>query len=237
MQNGLRRTKMTRYEIFLFDADATLYDYDMAEANALKQMFRKCGFDYSEEIRNKYRKINTHVWECYENGEITKEELQSLRFIRLFADIGVQYDVIEFNKQYLFELGKGTFLIEGALEICEYIVSSGKKIYIITNGVLATQTSRIKHSPLRDYITDFFVSELVGYKKPDALYFEHVLLHIPPIDKNKILIIGDSLTADIKGGDNTGIDTCWFNEYQKENHTGIVPTYEIQKLSEIRMFV
>ena len=228
---------MKKYDIFLFDADGTLFDYDMAEANALKLMFEKCGLDYAEGIRKKYREINSQQWDKFEKGEISKEELQISRFTRLFDYIGVDYNAKDFNEKYLYELGKGSFLIDGALEICEKIVSHSKQIFIVTNGILATQTSRIKHSVIKDYISDFFVSEFVGYQKPHISYFEYVFAHIPQIGRDKLLIIGDSLTADMQGGRNAGIDSCWFNEAGKENHTEIIPTYEIRKLSEIQKFV
>jgi len=228
---------MRKYDIFLFDADGTLFDYDMAEANALKLMFDSCGFAYTESIRQKYREINSQVWESFEKGEISKEELQTARFSRLLDYIGVRHDAKDFNEKYLYELGKGAFLIGGALEICEQIALSGKKIYIVTNGILATQTSRIKHSDIKDYISDFFVSEHVGYQKPHISYFEYVFSHIPQVGKDKVLIIGDSLTADIQGGLNAGIDSCWFNESKKKNGTGIIPTYEIYNLSEIQKFI
>ena len=228
---------MKKYDIFLFDADGTLYDYDMAEANALKIMFANCKLDYSDAIRNKYRQINTKEWEKFEKGEISKEDLQTSRFIRLFDYIGVSCDAMDFNEKYLYELGKGAFLINGALEVCKYIVSQYKKIYIVSNGILATQTSRIKHSSIKDYISDFFVSEHVGFQKPHTSYFDYVFSHIPQVGINNILIIGDSLTADIQGGHNAGIDSCWFNAAGVDNKTGIVPTYEIGELLEVKKFV
>ena len=228
---------MKKYDIFLFDADNTLFDYDKAEANALKIMFDNCGFAYTEDIRHKYREINSQVWKSFEKGEISKEVLQTSRFTRLFDFIGVHRDAKDFNEKYLYELGKGAFLIDGALEICEQIFSCGKKIYIVTNGILATQTSRIKHSLIKDYISGFFVSEHIGFQKPHISYFEYVFSHIPQVEKDKILIIGDSLTADIQGGFNASIDSCWLNEARKENQTGIIPTYEIHKLSEIQEFI
>jgi YjjG family noncanonical pyrimidine nucleotidase len=228
---------LAKYEIFLFDADDTLYDYDKAEEYALQAMFKHCGFNYSEDIRTCYRKINTQIWESYEKGEISKTDLQTLRFSRLFDEIGVQYDTTDFSTRYLAELGKGTFLIDGAVEICRDIVSHNKQIFIVTNGILATQEARIKHSLIKDYISDFFVSEFVGYQKPDREYFEYVFSHIPKVGKDKILIIGDSLTADITGGSNAGIDTCWFNANESINHTSITPTYEVKNLAELRKFV
>ena len=226
-----------KYDIFLFDADGTLFDYDLAEEYALSTMFKRCGFKYSDDIRAAYRRINTRAWESYERREITKDELQALRFSRLFDAIGVQYDVMEFNAMYLAELGKGTFLTEGAREICMAVTALGKRIFIVTNGILATQEARINHSLIKDYISGYFVSEHVGFQKPDAEYFGYVFSHIPAADKNKIIIIGDSLSADIAGGNNAGIDSCWYNPNGAENHTEVVPTYEINDLSQIRGFI
>jgi 2-haloacid dehalogenase len=228
---------MDKYDVFLFDADGTLFDYDKAEENALKIMFDYCGFNYSESIRSKYREINSQVWESYEKGEISKTELQTLRFSRLFNDIGIYYDVKTFNEKYLNELGKGSFLIDGVLEICKKITSCDKKVYIVTNGILATQKARIEHSQIKEYISDFFVSEFVGFQKPHIKYFEYVFSHIPQIKKDRLLIIGDSLSADIAGGNNAGIDSCWFNKSGDINSTNIIPTYEINKLNELKKYI
>ena len=228
---------MKKYDIFLFDADDTLYDYDKAEEYALKAMSAHCGFDYTLAFRAKYREINAQVWYEYEKGEISKEDLQISRFTRLFSETGLKYDAADFNAKYLAELGKGTFLMDGALDICRDIASCGKKIFIVTNGILATQEARIKHSSIKEYITDFFVSEFVGYQKPAVEYFDYVFAHIPQVGKEKIIIIGDSLMNDIAGGNNAGIDTCWFNEHGKKNHTEIAPVYEISKLSQLRKFI
>lgn len=228
---------MKKYEIFLFDADHTLYDYNKAEENALKTMFDYCGFSYSAEIRARYRIINDEAWTAYEKGELSISDFPTTRFSRLLNEIGEQYDASEFNQKYLAELGKGTFLIDGAVDICKAIVAANKQIFIVTNGLLATQESRIKHSLIKDYISDYFVSSAVGYQKPDGMFFEYVFSHIPQIGKEKMLIIGDSLTADIAGGNNSGIDSCWFNEHGIENTTGITPTYEISKLSELQKFI
>jgi 2-haloacid dehalogenase len=141
------------------------------------------------------------------------------------------------NERYLHELGKGSFLIDGAVEICRAITSCKNKIYIVTNGIFATQKTRIEHSAIKEYVSDFFVSEFVGYQKPHALYFDYVFSHIPKIDKNKTLLIGDSLSADIAGGNNSGIDSCWFNKSGDINDTDIMPTYEIRRLSELKKFI
>jgi len=226
-----------KYDIFLIDADNTLYDYDKAEAYALQTMFEQCDFAYSEDVRLLYREINEQAWRDFEEGRTTKEALQIARFEQFFEKLGVWHDPADFNARYLAELGRGTFLVDGALEICQAIAAAGKQIYIVTNGVLATQQSRIKHSLIKGYIVDFFVSEHVGYQKPDVRYFEYVLKRIPQVPMEQILIVGDSLAADIAGGRNAGIDTCWFNEHGIENSTNIQPTYEIRRLAELVDFV
>lgn len=227
---------MKKYNVFLFDADNTLYDYNKAEANALKILFGYCGFKYTEEIRMRYREINAEVWSHFEKGEMTKDDLQTLRFSRLFDDMSVSHNSKEFNEKYLVELGKGAFLMEGSLEMCKTLTSNGKKIYIITNGLLATQEARINHSLIEEYITDYFVSEVVGFHKPNIKYFDYVINKIN-VKKEEALVIGDSLTADIAGGNNAGIDTCWFNPDGIKNNTDNIPTYEIKKLEELINFI
>ena len=200
-------------------------------------MFESCGFEYTDDTWKLYAKINSQAWENYEKGEINVETLKTIRFKQLFNEVGVYYDLKEFNERYLHELGKGNFLIEGAMDICKDIVSCGKKVYIVTNGLWETQASRVKHSPLKDYISDFFVSELIGFQKPHVSYFEHVFANISQFSKEKTLVIGDSLATDITGGNNAGVDTCWLNIKRVVNNSKIIPTYEITELRELHKFV
>jgi len=223
--------------VFLFDADNTLFDYDAAEKNALTIMLARYGLPYNEETHDKYRKINAAVWAAFGRGEMTKTQLQHIRFERLFAHLGAEADIFAFNDGYLEELGKGSQLIKGAYEICQAIAKRGKTLYIITNAILKTQQNRIKHSTISPFISDSFISEVVGYEKPHIKFFEHVLAHIPPANKENILVIGDNLRADIQGGINAGLDTCWCNFKNEENRTGITPKHEITGLGEMAGFV
>jgi len=228
---------LKKYDTFLFDADGTLFDLNRAAANAMKLMFGYCGFNYTEDVGEIYIPINSWAWERFEKGEIDIETLRTIRFERLFDKLGIYHDPKEFNERYLYEIGKSSFLIDGAEDICREIVSRGKKIYIVTNGFWATQASRIKHSQLSEYISEFFVSELIGFQKPHIMYFEHVFSHIPDFDKKSALIIGDSLAADIAGGNIAGIDSCWLNISGGANNMEIVPTYEIKALNELKRFI
>ena len=228
---------MKTYDIFLIDADGTLFHFDMAEACALKSSFEKFGFVYSDSVLSIYRAINEQVWASFEKGEITIDSLQLLRFSRLFNETGIHCDVNAFNRIYLVELGKGTFLIDGALEICREITARGKPIYIVTNGIYQVQKSRIELSPVKEFISGYFVSEMIGFQKPDIGYFDYVFSNIPDVGRDRVIIVGDSITADIAGGINAGIDTCWYNERNNKNLSGIKPTYEISSLYELRQFI
>jgi len=224
---------MEKYEFFLFDADGTLFDFNLAEARAFRTVYEECGFAYSDDILKRYSEINERLWKSFEKAEVTIDEIKTQRFVRLFKELGVYHDEYDFNERYVVELGKGAFLIDGAKEICEELISNDKKIYIITNGITKVQVARLGYSTIKEYVSDIFISELIGFQKPDARYFEHVFANIPKVEKNRMLVIGDSLTADIQGGINAGLDTCWFNYKNADNNSGIVPTYEINKLDEL----
>jgi 2-haloacid dehalogenase len=228
---------MKDYNYFLFDADGTLFDYDKAEENALHRMLSLYNYDYSETLLSKYKKINSDAWQSYERGEISKESMQTIRFSRLFELMSVDWDATEFNKKYLFELGKGRFLIDGAFELCKELYENNKTLYIITNGILLSQKTRIEHSSLKPYISKLFVSEEIGYSKPNIEYFKYVLSNIECENKSNILVIGDLLETDIAGANNAGIDSCWINTKGISNDTKFYPTYEVTKLSEIQDFL
>ena len=228
---------MKSYDVFLFDADGTLFDFELAEATAFKSVFESYGFRCSDEIITLYSSINDKLWKLFETGGISIEGIKTQRFIRLFDELNIDSNASDFNEKYVVELGKCAFLLDGARDICEKLTSRRKSIYIVTNGITQVQRTRLSSSLIRDYITDCFISELIGFQKPDARYFEYVLANIPQISKERILLVGDSLTADITGGINAGIDTCWFNEKKTKNLTQTKPTYEISKLSDLIHFI
>lgn len=228
---------MKYYKYFLFDADDTLFDYNKAEQNALNKMLSLYNYEYSEELRSKYKKINSDAWKSYERGEISKESMQELRFLRLFEVMSVNWDAAEFNKKYLIELGKGGFIIDGAYELCEKLYLSNKTICIITNGILLSQKTRLEHSTIKPFISKLFVSEEIGYAKPQIEYFNYVLSNIECENKENVLVIGDLLETDILGASAAGIDSCWLNAKGIHNDTNIHPTYEVNKLSDILDFL
>lgn len=221
------------YEVILLDADGTLFDYDKAEAHALKRAFKHFNLKYNEEndLKN-YRLINKQIWNDYENGKIDSGNLRIERFKRLFENYEKNIDFNEFSNIYLSVLADGIFLIDGAEEVCRYLFEK-YKIVILTNGIKAVQLSRIKNSLLSKYIHDIITSEETGYKKPDVGVFDYTFNRIGHIDKGTALIIGDSLSSDIQGGINYKIDTCWYNPFSEENKSGLKPNYEIKDLRQL----
>lgn len=227
-----------KYEVILFDADDTLFDYDQAESYALREAFKQFGMHSSYEVcAPAYKEINKALWRDLELGLISSAALRVERFTRLFAAHGLELDPESFSAAYLLHLGEGIFLVEGAAELCNELADC--RLAVITNGIKEVQYSRIQGSSLRGAFAQIIISEEVGSQKPERGIFDHAFarLGLTTEDKRKVLIVGDTLTSDIQGGISYGIDTCWFNPLGKPKDPEIVPTYEIRALSELRLII
>ncbi|KAB2329041.1 noncanonical pyrimidine nucleotidase, YjjG family [Cytobacillus depressus] len=225
-----------KYEIILFDVDDTLLDFTMSEKQALHNVFAMFGLPTgSVDYRVSYEEINRVLWRELEQGLITISELGVERFRRLFLAHNLEINEKIFSDIYLGYLGKEIHLVRGAVDICENL--SGCRLAIITNGFKEVQTSRIEGSPLCNTFEQIIISEEAGFQKPEKGIFDYAFSKLQIADKSKVLIVGDSLTSDIQGGINYGIDTCWFNPHLKENNLGIKPTYEIRELTDLLKLV
>lgn len=221
------------YDILLFDADRTLLDFDKSEWMALKQVFSEYGVLFNEEVHCDYVIINHKLWDQHELGLISRERLIYKRFEDLFAKKRIEINVVEFEDRYQFLLSEKAYIIDGALELVRDL--SGKyEIYIVTNGVTETQMKRLVSTGIAEYVRDIFISGEIGYQKPSKEYFENVFERMDPFQKDRAIIIGDSLTSDIKGGNNAGIDTCWYNPNKLQRVKGVEVTFEIDNLEMLR---
>ena len=207
-----------KYTTLLFDADNTLLDFDKAENEALKKVMTDYKLHITEENCRRYSEINDALWKKFEKGEIEKADIKSTRFREFFKFMKVEedYDPLEVNNTYISYLREGGYVIEGANELCKALKEKGYMIYVITNGIAATQARRLSLSGLLPYIDDVFVSETIGFQKPKKEYFDYVLSSIKETDKNKILVIGDSLSSDIKGAENADLPYIWYNHRKIE---------------------
>lgn len=219
-----------KYTTLLFDNDDTIMDFGDAERQGIKRTFEQNGLPYDEEILNHYSSINLSFWKRFERGEIEKSAIYEGRFIHFSKETGLMFDTKKIAQDYIINLSYGHKCVDGAKELLKNLY--GKySLYIVTNGEKKTQDKRISESGLLEFFDGVFVSETTGYQKPDKRYFDYVFDNIPEKRKEKILIIGDSLSSDIKGGMNVGIDTCWYNP--RRATTELKPTYEIHSLDEL----
>lgn len=223
---------MKKYKTLLFDVDNTLLDFQKAEKSALRMLFEEKGMSLTSEIEAQYKKINKSLWTAFEEGEINRDEVVNTRFSILFKEYGEEVDGILFENNYRSYLEEGNQLMEGALQFINQIQSE-YDLYIVTNGISKTQDKRLRNAGLHALFQDIFVSEDTGYQKPMKEYFDYVFERIPNFVPEEGLIIGDSLSADMKGGYVAGIDTCWFNPERKLNDSGIIPTYEVHNFEEL----
>lgn len=221
-----------KYEIILFDVDDTLLDFGISEKKALHEVFLEFGLPTGvKDYAGCYQEISEELWRDLEQGLIDLSNLGVERFKRLFLKHGLDIDADVFSRAYLGNLGKEIHLMPGAVEVCEKL--GGCRLAIITNGFTTVQTARIGGSPLCNTFETLIVSQEAGFQKPDRGIFDYAFSKLKITDKSKALIVGDSLTSDIQGGLNYGMDTCWYNPQQKGNNLGIKPTYEIRKLTDL----
>lgn len=216
----------------LLDLDDTLLDFHRAEAEAIRHTLGEIGIEPTDEVVGLYSRINRSCWAKLELGEYTREEVLHKRFEMLFDELGTTGDPHETQKLYEYRLSLGAYYLEGAKELLDALL--GKyRLYLATNGIVNVQKRRIKDSGIGKYFDGIFVSEKIGYNKPDKRFFDIAFTEIPDFKQEETVIIGDTLTSDIQGGINAGIKTVYFNPKKRENTTGILPHYEISSLDEL----
>ena len=218
----------------LWDIDGTLLDFIKAEHAAIKKCFEVFQLgDCTDEMIARYSKINKGYWEKLERKEITKPEVLIGRFKDFFASENIIMDCAEeFNKEYQVRLGDTICFCDNSYELLKGLKGRVKQ-YAVTNGTKIAQDKKLVKSGLIDIFDDIFISEDVGYEKPDIRFFEHVWAKIGAYKPNEVMIVGDSLTSDMQGGNNTGIVCCWYNPKRMNNNSNLKIDYEITDLNEI----
>ncbi len=228
-----REMKKGKYELILFDADGTLFDYEKTEEWALEESFREAGLVY-EPHRHlpAYRDINRRLWEDFERGDIAASELRIRRFRDLFIHAEIDADPAPLARLYVANLAKTAFLFDEAVPLLESL-RPRFKLGIVTNGLKEVQRARFARTPVERYMDCIVVSDEIGVQKPEPGIFAYALRAAGHEDKSTTLVVGDSLTSDIQGGIAFGIDTCWFNPEGKTASGEIVPTYRIRRLRDL----
>lgn len=224
-----------KYTTLLLDNDDTLMDFADAERQAIKRTLLQNCLPYTEQLRATYSAINDSLWKRLERGEIKREKIFTERFRIFKEESGLSFSVKKVSADYMKNLELGHTLMAGAMDFLERNFEK-YDLYVVTNGHSHTQNKRIDDANIRKYFKEVFVSEDIGFQKPQAGYFDYVFSHIREKDKSKILLIGDSLSSDIAGGIAAGIDTCWFNHKGNKAET-IKPKYEIHSINELYDYI
>lgn len=199
-----------KYTLLLVDADDTLLDFKRCEHDALRQVLREAGLPDSDEWIALYSGINDRMWKMLERKEITKPELRVRRFREFLAEMHCPADAERIAETYERTLGTKHFLLPGAAEACRKL--SGRiPMYVITNGLEPVQKCRLAESGITSWFDGVFISGQIGAEKPSKAFFDAVEAQLGPLDRARTLVIGDSLTSDIAGAVNAGMDSLWIS--------------------------
>ena len=222
-------------KVILWDIDGTLLDFKAAEYRAMKNCFAVFGLgECTDEMIARYAKINDEYWELLERGGITRRELFSARFRDFFMAEGIAFsEYEEFNKEYQSQLSEIVIFRDNGYELIKELNGSFKQ-YAVTNGSYNVQSRKLDKSGLKELFDDCFISDQIGMEKPRVEFFDYVKEHIKKVSDEEILIVGDSLTSDMKGGNQAGIVCCWYNPQKKENSKEVLIDYEISDLWEVK---
>ena len=225
------------YKFLLFDLDHTLLDFDAAEDVALSHLLKEEGVEDIQAYKDYYVPMNKTLWKDLELKKITKQELVNTRFAKLFAHFGIEKDGAYLAERYQFFLSKQGQIFPGVEDLLKKLIHQGYELYAATNGITFIQTGRLEQSGIAPYFKEIFISEQLHTQKPDAAFYEKIGARIPNFDKNQTLMIGDSLSADIQGGNNADIDTIWYNPHHLENKTLAHPTYEVDSYQALLLIL
>jgi YjjG family noncanonical pyrimidine nucleotidase len=221
------------YQVLLLDLDNTLFDFEKTEKIALISTAKHFGLADDYDLFEKtYHEVNKPLWQKIENGEMTGDVVKIERFIQLVNRMGLSCDPLVMSGYYIQRLGEGIEMFPYASEVCE-MLSKDYKLVAVTNGIKDVQENRMRRSGLLKYFEEVIISEDVGYSKPNPKIFEIAMQKIGHIDKNTVLMIGDSLKVDIQGAHAAGFDTCWVNILGHASPEVPLHKWEIRKLEQL----
>ncbi len=216
----------------LLDLDDTILDFQKAEARALSRSLTALSVTHDERVLRRYNEINISYWERLERGELTRSQVLVGRFVQLLDEIGADADPAALRDLYEDNLSQGHFFVEGAEKLLRTLAGN-VRLFLISNGTACVQEGRLRSAGIAPYFEEIFISEYLGVNKPDPAFFERCFERIPDFDPARSLVLGDSLTSDIRGGIDCGLKTCWFNLRSRPPRPGIQPDYTVSSLSEV----
>jgi 2-haloacid dehalogenase len=225
-----------RIKTVLMDIDDTIFDFTKSARESILHAARDMRITFTEDMLAYYFQLNVMLWEDFENGEINREYIFEQRFPRVFEEFNIDADGLEFEKKFHKYFKYEYVFVDGAKEVLAYL--AGKyNLYVVSNSAYDTQYCRLTNAGICSYFKELFVSDKIGYQKPAKEFFECCFKQIPDFNPEETIIIGDSLTSDMKGGIMAGIKTCWLNTKGIKELKTIKPDYEILSLEEIKQIL
>ncbi len=229
---------MNNYDILLFDADNTLFDFSAAERECFFDLAPAFNIPAKQSVYEAYRKFNLESWKDIEKGILDKEFLLLRRYKRLFEFLNIHGDEKALNQAFLEKLAEKSILFPYAQTLLNNLLAAKKRIFLITNGVASVQYGRLNSSPVKNVFEKVFISEEIGASKPDKKFFDYVEANISHFDKEKTIVIGDSLSSDIAGANNAELDCIWYDpEFSQALPDGVCVNYIARTLQEIERFL
>lgn len=214
------------------DADDTVFDFHKAEREAFCAMAAEMGLRCDDALYARYSEINLAHWKMLERGEITKSALLTARFARWLEVSGQSSDPVEMNRCYIEKLSTFAFLFDDSEDALR-VLSEHFRIYFITNGTAVVQRGRFSRAIVMKYVEAVFISDEIGYEKPDRRYFEAVIAKIPDFDAQTTLVVGDSPTSDLAGAIGMGLDCCYVNRRGRALPQSMQVNYEVPDLAAL----
>lgn len=220
------------FEILLLDLDDTILDFSWARRQALQRTLTRFALPDSPEIRKLFARLDRDCWSRLERGELTRQQVREVRFRSFLEELGLDGDPLALSDSYVEFLAQGHCFLPGAQEAVRRL-SESCRLFLVTNSTVRVQQGRLKSADLYRYFEDIFISEQVGAGKPSVEFFNHCFARIPGFRREAALIVGDSLTTDIRGGKNAGIATCWINPTDQTPPKELTPDYQIPSLTQL----
>lgn len=199
----------------LFDVDNTLLDFKVTAEEVTRDIFKRRGLDFHDNVMPTFFKVSAELWLQFEKGEIKQSEIYSQRFKRIFKNLDLALECEGFESEFVKGVFESAHPIKNSFEILEYLKDK-YSLYIVSNASHPQQINRLKICGMLPFFKDVFTSDRIGYSKPDVRFLDECFKEIGNVDLSEVLLVGDSLTADISLGKAAKIKTCLFNRDKKE---------------------
>lgn len=225
---------MKNYTHVIFDLDNTIFDFQAAEKNALRSVFKVLGFNLTPDLYRKFIEFNQKLQVKADQGTLTEKQIQDICFPSFFKQ-ELDYKVTDNQKLLsVFQNGITTSYIFRlhARDMIKKLHQQSYHLITISNGIYQLQLARLKKTGINKYFDHLFVSEKVGTNKDTANFYDYIFKNSSCNIDNSI-VIGSNLKTDILGANVSQLDSIWYNKAHEMNMSSIHPTFVVDDLSKI----